>query len=54
MTYEVADEALCEQITREKIRSEFAEIGFAAKLLEALTDPREVQMAYELVRKYRE
>ena len=53
LTYEVADEALCEQISREKIRSEFAEIGFAAKLLEALTDPKEVQMVYELVRKYR-
>lgn len=52
LTYEIVDTELCERITVEKIRSEFAEIGFAAKLLEALTDPREVQMAYELIRKH--
>ena len=54
LTYEVLDEELCELITTEQIRSEFAEIGFAAELLEALEDPKEIQMAYELIRKYRE
>lgn len=53
MTYEVVDTELCERITPEKIRAEFAEIGFAAQLLEALDDPKEVQMAYEMIRKYR-
>lgn len=52
MTYEITDDELYEQITHEKIRSEFAEIGFAAKLLDALADPKELQMAYELIRKY--
>lgn len=51
ITYEVDDEALCEQITKEKIRAEFAEIGFAAQLLEQLTDePQELQMAYNLLK----
>ncbi len=53
LAHEVIDEALCEQITWEKIRSEFAEIGFAAKLLEELSDPKERQMAYELLKKFR-
>ena len=52
LTYEIVDEGLCESITPEKIRAEFAEIGFAAQLLEALSDPREVQMAYELIRRH--
>ena len=54
LTWEVVDTELCEQITSEKIREEFAEIGFAAKLLEALRDPVEVQMAYELIQKHRD
>lgn len=53
MTYEVVDADLCERITKENIREEFAEIGFAAELMEALTDPREVQIAYEMIKKYR-
>ena len=53
LTYEVADAGLSERITPEQIRAEFAEIGFAAQLLEALTDPKEIQMAYELIKKYR-
>ena len=52
LTYEVIDTELSELITRDKIRSEFAEIGFAAELLESLTDPKEVQMAYELIKKH--
>ncbi len=53
LTYEVADAGLSEKITPEQIRAEFAEIGFAAQLLEALSDPKEIQMAYELIKKYR-
>ena len=55
MTYEIDDTALCEQITEEKIRAEFAEIGFAAQLLERLLDePQELQMAYTLLKKCQE
>ena len=40
---------------REKIRAEFAEIGFAAQLLERLLDePQELQMAYTLLKKCQE
>lgn len=53
LTYEVSDSDLSELISPEQIRAEFAEIGFAAKLLEALTDPKEIQMAYELIKQYR-
>ena len=52
LAYETDDRSLAELITREKIRSEFAEIGFAAEFLEALTDPKEIQMAYDLIKKY--
>ena len=45
---------LYEVITRERIRSDFAEIGFAAAFLEALDDPIELQMAYGLIRKYQD
>lgn len=55
MTYEIEDAALCEQITEEKIRAEFAEIGFAAQLLEQLLDePQELQMAYTLLKECQE
>ena len=54
LTYEIVDSNLSELITPDKIRSEFAEIGFAAKFLEALDDPKELQMAYEIVKKYQE
>lgn len=52
LSYEIVDTDLCELITPEKIRSEFAEIGFAAGLLEALQDPREIQMAYDLIKRH--
>ena len=53
LTYEVDDGELSEIITPEKIRAEFAEIGFAAKLLEELLPiPKEAQMAYDLLKKY--
>lgn len=52
LTYEAVDDDLSESITPERIRSEFAEIGFASRLLEALDDPKELQMAYELIKKY--
>lgn len=54
MTYEIEDKELSELITKDKIRAEFPEISFAAQLLEALDDPRELQMAYELVKACRE
>ena len=50
--WETEDTGLYEKITREKIRSQFAEIGFAASFLEALDDPRELQLAYDMVRKH--
>jgi hypothetical protein len=44
---------LRERITPEKIYDEFSEIGFAAALLKELLDkPKELQMAYELLKKY--
>jgi hypothetical protein len=52
LVWEVNDDALCERITPEKIRAEFAEIGFAAAFLESLDDPRELQMAYDLVKRH--
>ncbi len=51
LTYEIEDGALCETITTERIRREFAEIGFAAELLESLND-KERQMAYELIKRH--
>ena len=54
ITYEVDDRDLCEVITKERIRSEFPEIGFAAAFLEAIGDPRELQMAYGLVGRHRD
>ena len=50
LSYEVDDYELSEEITRETIQSEFAETSFAARFLEKLLeDPRELQMAYELI-----
>ncbi|MBR1743493.1 MAG: metallophosphoesterase [Lachnospiraceae bacterium] len=55
LTYEVRDEELCEEITIEKIRSEYAETSFAAKFLEHFSgDATELSMAYELLRECRE
>ena len=50
LTYKWDDSELCEQITKDKIRREFPEFGFAAKLLEQLEDPKEIQLAYDLVK----
>ena len=54
LTYEgPVDHDLSEHITEERIRSEFAEIGFAAELLRQLLDePKEVQMAYALLKEF--
>jgi len=53
LTYEIEDRELSEILTTEKIKAEFAEIGFAAKLLEELLSvPKEAQMAYDLLKKY--
>ena len=52
MTYEIDDQNLSELITPEQIRAEFAEIGFAAEFLKALSDPKEIQMVYELIKKH--
>lgn len=55
IAYETVDFDLCEAITQEKIRAEFAEIGFAAEFLgELLDDPVEAQMAYQLLNRCRE
>ena len=51
LDYKINDNDLSEKITRDKIESEFSEIGFAAKFLEELLDdPVELQMAYDVVK----
>lgn len=53
LDFKIRDAELSERITVERIRSEFAEIGFASKVLEELlSDPVEVQMAYNLLKKH--
>ncbi len=55
LTYEIDDSELSEEITIDKIRKEFAETSFAAKLMEGLIDnPTELQMTYELLKSCRE
>jgi len=54
LEFEVEDSALCERITEEKIRAEFAEIGFAAEFLSSIDDPKELQMAYDLIKRHQE
>lgn len=55
LTYETEDSELSEQITKEKIQSEFAETSFASKFMEELLDsPTELQMAYELLQECKE
>lgn len=55
LTYEKEDNELSEEITVEKIRTEFAETSFAAQFMEALMEnPTELQMAYQLLRSCRE
>ena len=43
-----------ERITDEKIRAEFAETGFAAEFLQNISDPKELQMAYDLIKRHQE
>ena len=51
MDHKINDNDLSEKITREKIESEFSEVGFAARFLEELLDdPVKLQMAYDVVR----
>ncbi len=48
--YETDDKELSEEITIDRVREEYAETSFAAKLLEELTeDPAELQMAYRML-----
>lgn len=55
MTYEIVDIDLSTLITAEKIKAEFPEISFAANLLnELMDDPKETQMAYNLLNECRE
>lgn len=54
LTEETEMSSLYEVITKERIRADFAEIGFAASFLEALDDPKELQLAYGLIRKYQQ
>ncbi len=50
LAYECIDSELSEEITIEKIRSEYSELSFAAQWLEMLMDnPVELQMAYALL-----
>lgn len=55
LTYEKEDTELSEEITVDKIRNEFAETSFTAKFMEGLiTNPTELQMAYQLIQKCKE
>lgn len=55
LTYEKYDNELSEEITVDKIRDEFAETSFAAKFMEGLiTNPTELQMAYQLIQECKE
>lgn len=50
LSWELQDDELHEEITLDRLREEFAESSFAAKLMEALQgDQTELQMAYELL-----
>lgn len=55
LTYKKNDNELSEEITVDKIRDEFAETSFAAKFMEGLiTNPTELQMAYQLIQECKE
>ena len=55
LTYEKEDNELSEEITVEKIRTEFAETSFAAQFMEELMEnPTELQMLYQLLRDCKE
>lgn len=50
LSWELQDDELHEEIILDRVREEFAESSFAAKLMEALQgDQTELQMAYELL-----
>lgn len=50
LSWELQDDELHEEITLDRVREEFAESSFAAKLMEALQgNQTELQMAYELL-----
>lgn len=50
LSWELQDDELHEEITLDRVREEFAESSFVAKLMEALQgDQTELQMAYELL-----
>lgn len=49
-----SDASLSKLLTKETICSEFAETSFAAGFLNALSDPKELQLAYELIKSLRE
>lgn len=50
LSWELQDDELHEEITLDRVREEFAESSFAARLMEALQgDQTELQMAYELL-----
>jgi len=54
LSYGIVDNELSEEITIERIRSEFAETSFAALFMEQLIDnPIELQMAYQLIQNCR-
>jgi exonuclease SbcD len=52
--FEIIDNDLSEMISDKKIKAEFSELSFAAQLLQALDDPKERQMAYNLINEFRE
>lgn len=55
LTYRKEDNELSEEITVEKIRTEFAETSFAAQFMEELIkNPTELQMLYQLLQDCRE
>ena len=55
LTYEAEDSDLSEEITIEKIRTDYAQTSFAAQFLEKLIDnPLELQMAYDLLNECKE
>lgn len=55
LSHEIEDDELSEEITIDKIHTEYAETSFAARFLEKLIDdPIELQMAYQLLQNCRE
>ena len=55
LAFEAVDSELSEEISIDKIHSEFSEMSFASKLMESLmNNPLELQMAYELMKDCKE